>query len=40
MAHCGKAKNEENLWTVVRSWTNWNVIRELSGTRNLKERRW
>jgi hypothetical protein len=28
MAHHGKEKNVENLWMVVRTWTNWNLIRE------------
>jgi hypothetical protein len=37
MAHRGKEKNEENLWMMVRTSTNWNLIRELLGTSNLKE---
>jgi hypothetical protein len=31
MAHCGKEKNEENLWMIVRTWTNWNLIRDPLG---------
>jgi hypothetical protein len=28
----GKRKNDENLWMIVRTWTNWNLIREPLGT--------
>jgi hypothetical protein len=30
-AHRGKEKDEENLW-IVRTWTDWNLTRELLGT--------
>jgi hypothetical protein len=33
MAHRGKEKKEaENLWMMVRTWTNWNLVRELLWT--------
>jgi hypothetical protein len=28
----GKRKKEENVWMMVRTWTNWNLIREPFGT--------
>jgi hypothetical protein len=31
MAHHGKEKKEENLWMMVRTLTNWYIIRESSG---------
>jgi hypothetical protein len=37
MPHRGKEKNEENLWMMVRIWTDWNLIREPLGTSSLKE---
>jgi hypothetical protein len=37
MPHRGKEKNEENLWMMVRTWTDWNPIRELLGVSGLKE---
>jgi hypothetical protein len=38
MAHHGKEKTRKNLWMMARTWTNWNLTRELLGTINLKER--
>jgi hypothetical protein len=32
-----KKKNEEKLWMMVRTWTDWNPIRQPLGTRGLKE---
>jgi hypothetical protein len=32
MAHPWKEKIEENLWMMVRTWTNWNLRRELLWT--------
>jgi hypothetical protein len=37
MSHRGKEKNEENFWIMVRTWTNWNLLRELLGAGGLKE---
>jgi hypothetical protein len=33
LAHRGKEKNGETLWMMVRTWTNWNLIREPFGKR-------
>lgn len=37
MPHHGKEKNEETLRMMVRSWTDWNPIREPLGTSSFKE---
>jgi hypothetical protein len=31
-----RKKKEENVWMMVRTWTNWNLIRELLGMIDLK----
>jgi hypothetical protein len=32
-----KEKHEENLWMMVRTWTDWNHIRESLGTSGLEK---
>jgi hypothetical protein len=36
MPHRGEGENEENLWMMVRTWTNWNPIREPLAASSLK----
>jgi hypothetical protein len=37
MPHLGKEKNDENLWMMMRTWTDWKPIREPLGASGLKE---
>jgi hypothetical protein len=37
MPHRGKGKHEENLRMMVRTWIDWNPIREPLGASSLKE---
>jgi hypothetical protein len=37
LVHREKDKKEANLWVMVITWNNWNLIREKLGTIGLKE---